>query len=218
MAESTQRRIPRLGWAIAFLAAATVIGLAWVALKSTKPTAEAEIPPIGTVPEFTFTSQTGEPVSKSDLLGKVWVANFVFTRCPGPCPAMTSRMAELQKVVERQGGNVRLVTVTVDPEHDTPQVLADYGATYQNNPEIWSLLTGENEVIQEFVTKGMLLPLATDAEGLPSHSQKFIVVDAEGQIRTYHDLDDPELLPKLLMNIGQLLREQKGKPSTEKPS
>lgn len=213
MSVNPQRRIPRLGWAIAFLAAATVIAIAWVALKSTAPEAEADLPPIAAVPDFTFTSQTGEEVSKSDLLGNVWIANFVFTRCPGPCPAMTGRMAELQKVVERKGGNVRLVTVTVDPEHDTPEVLAKYGESYQNNPEIWSLLTGENEVIQEFVTKGMLLPLATDPDGLPSHSQKFIVVDAEGQIRTYHDLDDPELLPKLLMDIGQLMREHNRKKS-----
>jgi protein SCO1/2 len=212
------RRIPRLGWAIAFVAVTTLIAMAWVNLKGTRPTQMADLPVLAQVPEFTFTSQTGAPVSREDLLSNVWVVNFIFTRCPSPCPIMSDRMMELQKAIQRKGGDVKLVTVTVDPAHDTPEVLASYAAKFDADPAIWSFLTGDPEKIEEFVIKGMLQPLATDPTGVPSHSQRFLVVDAAGGLRSFHDLDDPELMPKLLMDIGKLLREFKPKPKLENPS
>lgn len=212
------RRIPRLGWAIAFIAITTLMAMAWVNLKNTRPAQVADLPVLAKVPDFTFTSQTGEKISRKDLIGKVWVADFIFTRCPNPCPIMTDRMMELQKAIERKGGDVKLVTVSVDPEFDTPEVLAAYAAKYNANPDIWKFLTGEPDKIHEFVTKGMLQPLAKDPDGVPSHTQRFLVVDANGELRSYHDLNDPELMPKLLMDIGKLLREFQSKPKNETPT
>lgn len=206
------QRIPRFGWVVAFLAATAVIGITWVKLKDTKPTQESALPVLGTVPEFTFQSQTNQVVSKKDLLGKIWIADFFFTRCPGPCPAMSSRMAELQAAIAKAGGNVHLVSVSVDPTFDTPAVLEQYAGRYNADPKWWTFLTGEPAKITEFVQKGMMLPLAKDGEDMPIHSQKFVVVDAEGRIRSYHDLDDPELVPKVLLDIGNLMREAQAKP------
>jgi protein SCO1/2 len=212
------RRVPRLGWAIAFIGTTTLMAMAWVNMKNTRPEQMADLPTLAQVPEFQLSSQTDAAVSKQDLLGNVWVANFIFTRCPNPCPLMTERMMELQKAIQRKGGAVKLVTVTVDPEHDTPEVLAAYAAKYHADPAIWSFLTGEPDKVEAFVTKGMLQPLATDPNGTPSHSQRFLVIDANGALRSFHDLSDPELMPKLLMDIGKLLREVPTKPAPENPT
>ncbi len=205
------RRIPRLGWAIAFVAAVTLIGITWVQLKETTPASES-LDVLAEVPQFSFVDQTGEEFGLDDLKGDVWVVDFIFTRCPGPCPVMTSRMSELQAALEpvlrKTGGGVRLVSVTVDPEYDSPEVLRKYAETYGANPELWKFLTSEPNAIRDFVQKGMLQPLAKGDDELPIHSQRFLVVDAEGRIRTYHDLNDGELIPQLLMDIGGLMRER----------
>lgn len=201
------KRIPRLGWVLAFLAGTTLVGITWMQFKDAKPQRESALPVLATVPQFSFTSQTGATVSRESLLGKIWVADFFFTRCPGPCPVMSSRMAELQSAIEKAGGNVHLVSVSVDSAFDSPAVLADYGKRYGANPQWWSLLTGDPAKVETFVTKGMLLPLAKDGEDMPTHSQKFVVVDEQGRIRSYHDLDDQELIPKVLLDIGNLMRE-----------
>lgn len=213
-----KRKIPRLGWAIAFVVTTMVMAMAWVSFKDMAPAQTAPMPVLTSVPEFSFTSQTGETVTREDLLGNVWVADFIFTRCPNPCPIMTERMMELQKIIQRKGGNVRLVTVTVDPEHDTPEVLATYAARYDADPDIWKFLTGDPDEIDTFTREGMLQPLATEPGGMPTHSQKFLVIDAAGNMRSFYDLDDPELLPKLLMDIGSLLRETQAKPTTAQPA
>jgi protein SCO1/2 len=212
------RRIPRIGWAIAFLVVTTLMAMAWVNLKGVKPPQTPALDVVAKVPDFSFTSQTGETVTREDLLGNIWIADFIFTRCPNPCPIMSERMQELQEAIKKKGGKVRLVTVTVDPEHDTPEVLAAYGKRYEADPAIWKLLTGEPEAIREFVTRGMLQPLARDQADVPVHSQRFLVVDSDGMLRSYHDLADPELLPKLLMDIGTLMREVKPRPTPANPS
>ncbi len=81
----------------------------------------------GPAPEFTFTAQDGSKVFTADLKGKVWVANFIFTRCAGPRPVMTSRMAEINDAIKAKGAEVALVSMTVDPDYDSPEILKSYG-------------------------------------------------------------------------------------------
>ena len=168
---------------------------------------------IGTVPDFRFTTQDGSTLSKADLLGKVWVVDFFFTRCPGPCPVMSSRMAEISKELKK-AKDVRLVSVSIDPENDTPAVLAAYANRLNADPSRWSFLTGPKKEIDAFTTKGMLQVLATDPAGVPTHSTRFLVIDREGKIRSARKLEEPELVQKLLMDIGSLLREPKSVQST----
>jgi protein SCO1 len=158
-------------------------------------------------PQFQFTAQDGTTVSNADLKGKVWVADFIFTRCAGPCPVMTSRMAEVNQALSGKAKDVELVSFTVDPEYDTPQVLKEYGERVGASPERWKFLTGPKDHIEATVMKGFLQALSREPSGVPIHSTRFALVDRDGWIRGFLDGNDPELPQKLLMDIGDLLRE-----------
>jgi protein SCO1/2 len=195
-------------WVIAFVAAAVLIGLAYVSLKNTRPPEpSAPLEKLAPVPVFSLTDQTGAPLGSGDLKGKIWVANFIFTRCKGPCPLISTRMADLHTKLKKTKGGVNLVSFTVDPEHDTPEVLSKYGANLSTNPADWKFLTGSPEAINNIVVKGLLQPLAKEPDGTPAHSQRFVIVDGEGWIRGFREGEDPEVVQKLMVDIGTLLRE-----------
>lgn len=205
--------IPRIGWVIAFLAAAGLIGLAYVSLKSTRPpTLPSNLDKIAEVPYFRLTDQTGQTISLDDLKGKIWAANFIFTRCKGPCPITVMRMQELNNKLERTRGNVQLVTFSVDPEYDTPSILKAFSEQQGANHATWKFLTGTPDAIQNIVIKGLLQPIAKEPNGTPAHSTRIVLVDRQGWLRGYHDGLDPEAVQKLMVDIGELLRES---PSTE---
>jgi protein SCO1/2 len=195
-------------WVIVFVAAALLIGLAYVSLKNTRPAPPATpLEKLAQVPEFTLTDQTGAPFGSADLKGKIWVANFIFTRCKGPCPLITTRMAELNGKLKKIHDGVKLTSFTVDPEHDTPKALAAFGQNLAANPADWKFLTGSPEAINAIVVKGLLQPLAKEPDGTPAHSQRFVIVDGEGWIRGFQEGEDPEVVQKLMVDIGELLRE-----------
>ena len=202
----TPKRLPFAAWVIAFAVAGLLIFGASRLFKSSERHDVDAMPPIGEIPSFRFTTQEGKVLGKEDLLGKVWVADFVFTRCTGPCPVMTSRMAELAKGVAK-AKDVRLVSISVDPEHDTPAVLSEYAGRMLADPSKWIFLTGPKQEIDDFARKGMFQVLAYDGKGVPTHSTRFLVIDREGKIRKIRNLDEPELVQKLFMDIGDLLRE-----------
>jgi protein SCO1/2 len=200
--------IPRIGWIVAFLAAAGLIGLAYVSLKSMRPPAlPSNLEKISKVPGFQLTDQTGKSLTLEDLKGKIWAANFIFTRCKGPCPITTLRMQELHTKLKKARGNVALVTFTVDPEYDTPEVLKTFGEQQGSEPASWKFLTGTPDAIQKTVVDGLLQPLAKEPDGTPAHSTRIVLVDREGWLRGYQDGLDPEAVQKLMVDIGELLRE-----------
>lgn len=208
------KRLPFAAWVIAFAVAGVLIFGASRLFRSSERHDVEAMPPIGEIPAFRFTTQEGKSLTKEDLIGKVWVADFVFTRCNGPCPVMTSRMAELAKGLAK-AKNVRVVSITVDPGHDTPAVLADYASRMDADPSRWIFLTGPKPEIDAFARKGMFQVLAYDDKGVPTHSTRFLVIDRAGRIRRTRNLDEPELVQKLFMDIGNLLRESDGgKPSS----
>jgi len=200
--------IPRIGWIVAFLAAAGLIGLAYVSLKSMRPPAlPSNLEKISKVPGFQLTDQTGKSITLENLKGKIWAANFIFTRCKGPCPITTLRMQELHTKLKKARGNVELVTFTVDPEYDTPEVLKTFGEQQGSDPASWKFLTGTPDAIQKIVVAGLLQPLAKEPDGTPAHSTRIVLVDREGWLRGYQDGLDPEAVQKLMVDIGELLRE-----------
>jgi len=207
--KGTGPRIPRLGWLIAFILFVAIVAFAFQQWKRIPRGGGAPLDKYGNAPEFTLTDQTGQPVSLKDLKGKVWVADFVFTECKGPCPAVTGRMSEInqQLVTDKASGDVRLVTFTVDPENDTPAVLADYGKSVGADPKTWKLLTGPQSDMQRIISKGFFQALAQDKDGVPIHSTRFVVVDRDGVIRGFEDSLEPEAVQKVLLDIGTLLRE-----------
>lgn len=164
-------------------------------------------PPIAEVPDFSFTTQEGKTLTKADLLGKVWIADFIFTRCAGPCPVMTSHMAELAAKVSKIP-NVKLVSISVDPLYDTPAVLAQYANNIHADPRQWYFVTGPLEKIAAFTQQGMKQSLVSTSGEMPNHSTRFLVVDQNGMIRSCHDVTDPEMAQKVLLDVGSLVRQK----------
>jgi protein SCO1/2 len=121
---------------------------------------------------------------------------------------MTARMLEMQKALVKTP-DVKLVSVTVDPAHDTPEVLKAYAEANFADPERWKFLTGDQAVIEKLVTEGFMQHLAEE-NGEPVHGTMFLVVDGNGMVRSARMLEDPELIPKILTDTGNLLREQSG--------
>ena len=209
MSENASRRgISPLGWAVAFLVAAGVLGAAYVSLKSTKP---RPLPPhlekISQVPPFSIKDQTGKELTLEELKGKIWVANFIFTRCKGPCPLITQRMADLNTKLAKVRDKIVLVSFSVDPEYDTPEVLAEYGAAQGADPSFWKLLATTQDDIDKVVIKGLLQPVAKEPDGTVAHSSRFVIVDGDGWLRGYQDGVDPEVVQKLMVDIGDLMQE-----------
>ncbi len=208
----TPARIPRLGWVIAFLVITMLIAWAYTQFSAdirARRTA-SRLERLAPAPEFQFTAQDGSAVSSADFKGKIWVANFIFTRCAGPCPIMTTRMAALNQALGGKTQDVELVSFTVDPDYDTPEVLKEYGKQVGATPERWKFLTGPKDQIETTVMKGFLQALAKEPSGAPVHSTRFVLVDRDGWIRGFPDGNDPEIAQKLLMDIGDLLREAPG--------
>jgi protein SCO1 len=166
----------------------------------------AEPPPLafGRVPDFQLTNRDGRTVRLSDLAGKPWIADFVFTRCPASCPIMTTRMAALNRELS-DDLDFRLVSISVDPEHDTPEVLRRYAESFQA-PDDWLFLTGGRDEIFHLSKEGFKLGIddnpapAPDGEPQPEpilHSTRFVLVDGEGEIRGYYNAFSDEDLEKL---------------------
>ncbi|PYI90189.1 MAG: hypothetical protein DMF03_05520 [Verrucomicrobia bacterium] len=162
----------------------------------------------GTVPSFQFTNQNGQPFGLAQLAGKIWIADFIYTTCPGPCPMISSRMSEMQKPLEKT--EVHFVSFTVDPERDTPQMLREYANRLQAEPGRWDFLTGPKPAIYDLSEHGFKLAAAEHAgeNGEPLHSTRMILVDRRGQIRGYYDGTEADAVTRLLADTNHLLKEQ----------
>jgi cytochrome oxidase Cu insertion factor (SCO1/SenC/PrrC family) len=205
-------RMRRLGWVGAFLAFVLAVAMGYSMWQGSVQRDVHRLPVIRAVPEFSLIDQNGQTVTNEDLRGKVWIADFIFTQCKGPCPLMTARMLEMQKALVKTP-EVKLVSVTVDPENDTPEVLKAYAEANFADPDRWKFLTGDEEVIRRVVTEGFMQHLSEE-DGEPVHGTMFLIVDGNGMVRSAHMLEDPELIPKILMDTGNLLREQAGSTTT----
>ena len=154
------------------------------------------------VPNFSLVDQTGKTVTRADLKGKVWVADFFFTRCPAQCPMMTKRMGRLQTALPE--GDAMLVSITVDPDRDTPTVLAEYAETYGAKEGRWLFLTGDKQTIRRFANEGFFLPVGDDPN---DHSLRLVLVDRQGRIRGYFDSMSDQALDQLQRQMKELLNE-----------
>jgi len=154
------------------------------------------------VPQFKLVDQNDQSFTKKDVLGKVWIADFVFTQCAGPCPMMTQAMVELQK--ELAGSPIQFVSVSVDPAHDTPVVLKKYAAAMKADEKNWTFATGEPTEIFGLAAGMKIAASAADAENSIIHSEKFILVDEKGWIRGYYFFKDPEKRRELIDDARRL--------------
>ncbi len=160
---------------------------------------------LGTLPPFALTERTGRAVSATDLAGSVWVADFIFTRCPDVCPALSTRMAALQEPLATGDDPVRLVSLSVDPVHDTPAVLVSYAERYRAGPN-WLFLTGSRDAVAGLLRDGFRVAFADD--GPPAapitHSDRFVLVDRDLRIRGYYHGSDQADLDRLVADARTL--------------
>lgn len=173
--------------------------------------APSELPVIAPVPDFSLTERSGEIVSRKDLLGTVWVADFIFTRCAGPCPKISAKFRAMHRDFADRGG-VKFVSICLDPKNDTPRALGDYAKRFGADTDRWWFLTGENEKdVHELVGKGFLQSVVPAAGDQPlMHSTYVLVIDAKGQIRSAHDGLLTSTRDRVMADIETLLTETRG--------
>lgn len=242
----------RFRWRMVGLALAGIMITGTLTLKAGEtldPASEKALKPLAKAPNFVLIERGGQPLTTADLRGQVWVANFIFTRCADTCPLVSSRMAQLQQAFATED-DVRLVSITVDPAHDTPEVLARYADKLGAHPQRWLFLTGNKEQIYRLAREGFrmgvndphddkrssalpaLLHLWDAAQRfLPNlepavawahntsppqeataraiqHSERFVLVDRQGQIRHYYNSRDTTALQRLQHHVRLLLQER----------
>ncbi len=176
----------------------------------------AALPKLMEAPEFALTNLDGRVISKEDLLGRVWLVDFIFTRCGGPCPLLTRQMRSLQQAlaeeeIPREEGAVKLVSITVDPEYDTPEVLSEYALLWEADTSSWLFLTGPPERTLATVREGFRVTAEREGSGSDHadiiHSTSFLLVDRQGWVRRIARPDEPDFIPSLTRDIRQLLSE-----------
>jgi protein SCO1/2 len=173
----------------------------------------AALPEIAPVGAFTMTDANGQVVTDQDLKGKLWVAQFFFTDCPGPCPAVSRQLFALQGMIS-QTRDVALVSISIDPEHDTPAALRDYARAVGADSKRWLFLAGTPEMTQQLVARDFMIGFKENPQdqqktlGRFVHSTKLALVDAKGTIRAYYDGLDIETPQKIATDLGTLLREE----------
>jgi protein SCO1 len=199
---------PRSSGRVLGLVGAILVAAGAVAVVGARARRAPEPPRLGSLPEFRLVERSGRPLSLADLRGRPWVADFIFTRCAGACPAMTARMARLRRDVPP---DVQFVSFTVDPAHDTPEVLARYASSFRAD-EGWRFVTGPAKDLYALSVTGfklaaMEVPPAEQSAGGDGpflHSSKFVLVDGAGVIRGYYDSTEEAAMRTLAADAAAL--------------
>lgn len=161
----------------------------------------------GAIPDFQHIDQRGQPFGRAEMAGTIWVTDFIFTRCPDVCPALTARMTTLQARLSADQP-VRLLSISVDPAHDTPERLTAYAAEFGAQPDVWTFLTGEEAAVYATIEGFKQLVDVQRKAGveLPDilHSDRFVLIDADGDIRGFYETS-PEALDGLWDDVRWLL-------------
>jgi protein SCO1/2 len=174
--------------ALVVLALAATAGLVFI--RFTGPFTQEPLPTFWPAPTYQLVDQQGRAFGSSDVAGRVAVYSFVYTNCPDTCPLLTATMAGVQERLRAHGllgSRVQLVSITVDPDRDTPQVLAEYAARFRADPDAWRFLSGERaevfEVLAGFRLNTVEVAQAFAGADVIPHSNRFAIADARGQVR-----------------------------------
>ncbi len=152
-------------------------------------------------PNFSLTDQQGRTVSTSDLKGHPWIADFIFTECASACPLMSQRLSTLQT---RIPADVKFVSFTVDPEHDTPAKLLDYAKQYGADNDRWRFLTGDKDKVMEAI-HGMKVSVVPAAPGNQiEHDIHYLLMDGDGRLRGVYDSRLPDQIEALVKDAAAL--------------
>jgi protein SCO1/2 len=176
-----------------------VLGSSLVALAGCA--ARAGLPSYAVVPNFSLVDQTGAQFDSTAKLDKnVWIADFIYTTCAGPCPRMSSQMLQVQKALAGVR-DLRLVSFTVDPKNDTPPVLAEYATHFEAQPGRWFFLTGPEDKLQ-YLSKNVFM--LGNTGGNLEHSTRFVLIDKQSRVRGYYLTEDADAIPRLIADARML--------------
>lgn len=204
------RTLRRYIWVIAFVLGAITLTLLRPLLRHVP-----DPPPVlYELPDYTLVDHHGEPFTPDTLQGEVWVAGFIFTSCPSSCPAVTRAMVDLRERFDRNDVDVQMVSFTVDPQTDTPQVLAEYADDAGADSPKWRFVTGDSEQIDHLVTDGFKLGVGDrqdKGDGLYdiAHSTKLALVDAKGRVRGFYGIEPDDGLAEIYERADRVLMEHK---------
>jgi len=215
---SEPQQLPRTVWLgmgllLGFLGLAYLLSLA-----EFKRVNETALPVLGQITDFTLTNQDGKTTTLAGLTNRVWVADIIFTRCAGPCPIMTGQMRKLQDALPQTSG-AKLVTLTTDPDYDSPAVMKKYGERFGADFNRWTFLTGTKTEIAALAGGSLKLSAVpvqpadqTNAADLFIHTTIFVVVDKHAQLRGIFEtggegVDWTNVQPRVVATVQQLERE-----------
>ncbi|MCS6799208.1 MAG: SCO family protein [Myxococcota bacterium] len=186
-----------------------------VTMAACRPSAEP-LPELGAVPSFELVTADERPLRREDLHGRLTVVSFLFTRCPTVCPVLVERLRMLHERLGPRRGSVRILSISIDPEHDRPPVLRDFVRARGLPTEHWTFATGSSDELVRAVAQGFRIAVGERraVPGAPggfdiTHGTHLVLVDGRGRIRAYHASDE-EGLTRLLADIDSLLAE--GRP------
>jgi protein SCO1/2 len=189
-------------------------------------TNKAELPVYGEIPVFSLTDQNGQTFATDDMHDMVILANFIFTNCTAFCPTLTPQMAQIQVALKERGflgTTVILLSFSVDPEHDTPDILLSYAEQHGVNHSAWRFLTGQTETLKQIITDGLKLGYGQINESNKHrhedgsvhiheydvfHTNRVILGDKDGRVRAYYNGGTDWDTTKILSDIEQLLAKQ----------
>lgn len=204
----------RVFWTVFIL-----LGFAYPAYRSVNRVLPPELPRMFKVPEFQLTNSFGKPFGSKELKGKIYMASFMFTSCPTTCPGLIERMKVAQKRLKGLGQKVALLSISVDPDYDTPEVLYKYARKNKANPYVWKFLTGKRSDLEALLIDGYKVPMGDKepVEGIVGdekvtlldivHSEKLVLVDEEGMVRGYYSTDQRGM-DQMMIDIGLLVNRQ----------
>ena len=174
----------------------------------------APLPVLRTISSMDLVDQEGQPVNLQTFRGQPWFANIIFTRCPGPCARMTQKMRQLQEALPAEASEVQLVSLTTDPDFDTPEVLSQYARKFQADTQTWKFLTGTKEEIVRVSTQEWLLVMLEKGEAerespndIFLHSTLTVLMDGLGRIRGTYEILEEGQLEEALADLQRLLQE-----------
>ena len=204
-----EKRLPvALLWALLLLVIGGIVA-AYLGTRFSASARAAKLPVLGTLPDFSLTERNGKTVTRADLLGKVSVVDFIFTSCAAQCPQVTAQMVKIQSFALSRWKNVQLISLTVDPERDTPEALSEYAKGFSADPGRWIFLTGDKERLDDLTRNGFKVasaskvPVDTSPDAV-LHSVSIVLLDAQGRIRGYYESTDSEEMAQLRADLAAL--------------
>lgn len=192
----------RFQLAVVFIVSFPILSIAVLAATGNFKTKELTV--FGEVPAFSLMERNGQTITKESFRGKVWVASFIFTHCAGMCPMIMEEAKKVQKALHFKE-NFRLLSISVDPKRDTPEILTQYAQKVDADPFKWWFVTGDAKEIQTLIQKGF--KLVSDEGEAATHSEKLVLVDSFGRIRGYYDANEETQVKALIKDAKQLIRK-----------